>query len=233
MANRPSFPLSFRNETVPFCMEPLTTTETRPPAGRPLDLTRDAALRQAALELIAEMGYDRLTIDAVAARARAGKATVYRRWTSKAQMVADAFYCDAFERLEAPDTGGLRSDLILLAERMWIGNSPVPRTSVMAGMMSALLGSPELRQAFQAVARPPESVIGEVVRRAVERGEIPEPDHLETVGTVMPSMCMFHFVKTGAAPDRRFLETVVDRILLPALQYRPPEPESKSRRKGR
>jgi hypothetical protein len=87
----------------------------------------------------------------------------------------------------------------------------------MAGLMSALLASPELRQAFQTAARPPQAVVGAVVARAVERGEIPEPQDLETLGSVMPSMCMFHFVKTGTAPDRRFIETVVDTIVMPAL----------------
>lgn len=194
--------------------------DDRTHGGRPLDATRDEALRRAALELVAEIGYDRLTIDAVAARARAGKATVYRRWSSKAALVADAFVCDAFKGVEAPDTGSLRSDLLALSEHMWLRSGPVPRASVMAGMMSGLLASPELREAFHAVGRPPESVVSVVVGRAVERGEIPAPTDLETVGLVMPGMCMFHLVKTGAAPDRAFLETVIDRILLPALHYR-------------
>lgn len=200
-----------------------TYEDDRAHGGRPLDATRDEALRRAALELVAEIGYDRLTIDAVAARARAGKATVYRRWASKAELVADAFVCDAFKGLEAPDTGSIRSDLLALSEHMWLRSGPVPRASVMAGMMSALLASPELRDAFHAAGRPPESVVAAVVRRAVERGEIPEPEDLETVGLVMPGMCMFHLVKTGTAPDRSFFETVIDRIILPALHYRTPK----------
>jgi len=197
--------------------------------GRPLDASRDEALRQAALELVAEVGYDRLTIDAVAARARAGKATVYRRWPSKAALVADAFAADAFKGLVVPDTGSLRSDLLAMSEQMWFRAGPVSRASVMAGMMSALLGSPELRDAFQGVARPPQSAVSDVIRRGVERGEIPEPDELDTVGAVMPSMCLFHLVKTGKAPDHHFFETVIDRIVLPALRYRPEAPTRERR----
>jgi AcrR family transcriptional regulator len=169
---------------------------------------------------VAEIGYDRLTIDAVAARARAGKATVYRRWASKAELIVDAFVCDAFEVLNAPDTGTLRSDLLALSEHMWMRSGPVPRATVMTGIMSAVLANPELREAFQAASRPPDSVVSAVIRRAVERGEIPEPEDLDVVGTVMPSMCLFHLVKTGVAPDAEFFETVVDRIILPALRYR-------------
>ncbi len=187
--------------------------------GRPLDASRDDALRRAALELVAEIGYDRLTIDAVAARARAGQAPVYRRWASKAELVVDAFVSDTFESLDPPDTGSLRSDLLALSELIWVSSGPVPRARVMAGMMSALLGSPELREAFQAAARPPEMVVGDILRRAVERGELPEPRDLEIIGAVMPSMCMFHLVKNGCAPARAFFESVVDRILLPALQH--------------
>ena len=209
------------------------TAESPPPeyepderahGGRPLDASRDEALRRAALELVAEIGYDRLTIDAVAARARAGKATVYRRWASKAELVVDAFVSDTFEALETPDTGSLRSDLLALSELIWVRSGPVPRATVMAGMMSALLASPELREAFHAASRPPETVVGDILRRAVERGEIPEPEDLEVIGAVMPSMCMFHLVKNGCAPARPFFESVIDRILLPALRHRTTAP---------
>lgn len=191
-------------------------------AGRPLDQSRDEALRRAALELIAEVGYDRLTIDAVAARARAGKATVYRRWPSKAELVVDAFVHDALSTLGAPDTGSLRGDILAFARRMWAEDSgPPPRASVMTGMMSALLSNCELREAFHAVTRPPESVVTAVVQRAVQRGEIPQPTDLEVVGLIMPSLCMFRLVKTGQPPDAEFLERVVDAVVLPALRYQP------------
>ena len=197
----------------------LTTTDERPAGGRPLDTGRDEALRRAALELIAEVGYDRLTIDAVAARARAGKATVYRRWASKAELVVDAFVSDAFSGLTAPDTGSLRGDLLAFAEGIWVRSGPVPRASVMAGMMSAMLANPELREAFQTLSAPPEVLVAEIIRRAVERGEIAVPEDPEVVGAIMPSMCMFRLVKTGAAPETPFFENVIDRVLIPALKH--------------
>ncbi len=64
--------------------------ETSTHRGRQLDASRDAALRDAALGLLAEIGYDRLSIDAVAARAKASKMTIYRRWSGKAELVVDA-----------------------------------------------------------------------------------------------------------------------------------------------
>src|SRR5207244_13096978 len=59
--------------------------------GRPRDETRNVAILEATLAVLGEVGYDRLTIDAVAARAKASKATVYRRWPGKAALVVDAF----------------------------------------------------------------------------------------------------------------------------------------------
>lgn len=198
--------------------------------GRPLDAGRDDALRQAALELVAEIGYDRLTIDAVAARVKASKATVYRRWTSKAELVADAFSCSGFEGVDAPETGELRSDLLALAELIWIDSDPVPRSAVMAGMLSALLANPDLRNALEDMSATPATMGRQVIQRAVDRGDIPEPDDLDTVISVVPGMCMFRLVKTGTAPDRRFFESMLDSVILPALHYTPPPAGEKGRR---
>src|ERR1700679_672658 len=82
--------------------------------GRHLDASRDAALRDAALELLAEIGYDRLTIDSVAARAHASKTTIYRRWSGKAELVVDALNCLKDSR-PVPDTGSLSGDLDMIA----------------------------------------------------------------------------------------------------------------------
>src|SRR5580700_3381924 len=83
--------------------------------GRRRDASRDDALRQATIELLAELGYDRLTIDAVAARARAGKATVYRRWANKAELVADAL-AQRHAAMAVPDTGSVRGDFLALID---------------------------------------------------------------------------------------------------------------------
>src|SRR6185369_837996 len=66
------------------------------------------------LDLLAELGYDRLTLDAVAARTRASKATLYRRWASKAALVTEAVALLGPADLELPDTGSLRADLLAM-----------------------------------------------------------------------------------------------------------------------
>ena len=200
--------------------------------GRPLDSTRDDDLRQAALELVAEIGYDRLTIDAVAARVKASKATVYRRWTSKAELIADAFACHGIVGFEPPDTGELRSDLLALAERLWLDTEPVPRSAVMAGMLSAMLANPELRDAMRGMSTPPVMATA-VIQRAVDRGDIPAPPDLDTILSVIPGMCMFRLLKTGISPDRQFFESVIDGVILPALRHSPPTDQNAPAQKGR
>src|ERR1700709_880794 len=85
--------------------------------GRPLDSTRDADILDAALDVLAEEGFDGMTIDMVAARAKAGKATLYRRWPSKTELVIDAVACMKNSDInldDLPDTGTLRGALIAM-----------------------------------------------------------------------------------------------------------------------
>src|SRR5580693_10631580 len=88
--------------------------------GRPRDEGREQAIRDAAIELLAEVGYDAMSIEAVAVRARSSKATIYRRWPGKAELVAEAIRRRSEPALQdIPDTGSLRSDLRVLVQRMF------------------------------------------------------------------------------------------------------------------
>ena len=77
---------------------------------------RETELLEVTLQLLQEHGYDRLTVDAVAATARASKATVYRRWPSKAELVLAAFIEGIRQVVVSPDTGTLRGDLLRLGQ---------------------------------------------------------------------------------------------------------------------
>src|SRR4051794_41663433 len=79
--------------------------------GRPRDPSRDGVIRAAILRLLAEVGYGALTMAAVASEAGVGKATIYRRWRTKQDLVVDTI--SDLNRAEAatPDTGSLEGDL--------------------------------------------------------------------------------------------------------------------------
>ena len=97
----------------------MATPSTSPPASDGsrsprLDDSLDDSIVEAAAELLAEVGYDAMSMDAVAARAGVGKATIYRRWSGKAPLVLDTVRARGFQLEEVPDTGSLREDLVAL-----------------------------------------------------------------------------------------------------------------------
>jgi AcrR family transcriptional regulator len=196
-------------------------TQTRPVPGRKREASRDDALRQAALEVLAEVGYDRLTVDAVAARAGAGKATCYRRWAGKAELVVDAV-SHMKARLEQPDTGTLRGDLIALTSHAHDADDSF-RVDVQAGLVSGLVRDARLREVFaEHFVGPRKAVFRTVFDQAVERGEIaPVPD-VELLSDIVPSMIFHQMILTGRPPDAAFILKVVDDIVLPLAAAPPP-----------
>src|SRR5579863_5183615 len=93
--------------------------EVVPRGGRPRDDAREQAILDAAIDLLAEVGYEAMSIEAVAVRAKSSKATIYRRWPGKAELVADAIRRRTEPTLaDLPDTGSLRGDLLALVELM-------------------------------------------------------------------------------------------------------------------
>ncbi|MFF1876318.1 TetR/AcrR family transcriptional regulator [Leifsonia sp. NPDC058230] len=197
--------------------DPLATTAK---LGRKRDLTRDPEILAAALEVLGETGYDGMTIDMVAARAKAGKATVYRRWASKADLVIDAVAC--MKRADAdldslPDTGTLRGDLLSLIKPHSIEEGE-KKLQIMAGLMSMLTKDPDLAEAVNdAIVEPRAAVYRAFMRRAVERGEISADSDIETLSHITPSMAAYRLLILRKPVDRAFLISLIDGVLLPAV----------------
>jgi len=198
----------------------METSALAPKLGRKRDHTRDPEILEAALDVLAETGYDRMTVDMVAARAKAGKATVYRRWASKAELVVDAVAC--MKRVDVdsetlPDTGTLRGDLIAMMKPHTIVDAE-KKLRVMAGLVSMLAENPELADAVNAAIVEPRASINRMfLRRAVERGEIPADCDIEQLALVAPSMAAYRVLVLRKPVDRHFLLRVIDDILLPAV----------------
>jgi AcrR family transcriptional regulator len=195
--------------------EPGQTASHAP--GRKRDASRDDALCQAALEVLAEVGYDRLTIDAVATRAGAGKATCYRRWAGKAELVVDAV-----GRMKAapelPDTGTLRGDLIELTCHFHDTEDAAFRTEVQAGLVSGLVRDAKLREVFaEQFIAPRKAVFRTVFERAIERGEIAPLPNYELLSDIVPSMAFHRMIMTGESPGSDFIQTILDQIVLPLV----------------
>ncbi|TVT52479.1 TetR/AcrR family transcriptional regulator [Amycolatopsis rhizosphaerae] len=183
---------------------------------------REEAILGATVALLAEVGYDRMTMDAVAARARASKATIYRRWPGKAELVVAAVRRrSGSPPVAPPDTGTLRGDLlaVLNSMRATLGGQDA---ALLFGLLLAMRRDPELARTVRGQVIDDKGVaFGEVLRRAAARGDL--PPGLDGVAFVeIGSAMLFHrlFV-TGEPLDEPFLAHLTDDILLPLLMREP------------
>jgi AcrR family transcriptional regulator len=201
-------------------------TEHAPRPGRKRDHTRDPEILQAALEVLAETGYDGMTVDMVAARAKAGKATLYRRWPSKAELVIDAVACmkqSDIDFANLPDTGTLRGDLVAMIKPHAIEDGE-RKLQVMAGLLSMLSRDPGLAQAVNAAIVEPRAKVNRILmRRAADRGEIAADCDIETLSLIAPSMAAYRVLVLKKPVDREFLVSLIDGVLLPAVGLPPGE----------
>lgn len=143
--------------------------------GRPRDVTADERILEAAGQLILERGFDKVTVDDVAALARAGKATVYRRWASKEDLAVAALEQLYHQELPVPDTGSVREDLLIFYRHVLeFANTPHGLAYIRMTMTESLR-DPRVAQLYQAASRTREELIEGLLRRGVERGEL-QPD---------------------------------------------------------
>jgi AcrR family transcriptional regulator len=195
--------------------------------GRPRDESRDAAILEATREVLGEVGYDRLTIEAVAARAKASKATVYRRWSGKATLVVDAIKAtgpqpgpDGATACYWPDTGSLREDL-LAGARAFAQRLTSEEGSLLAAVMTAQLRDPELAAAMRAHSYEDKRRSCRLLaERAIARGELDSPTGVDTFVEVLPAVMFNRLLLSGEPLDDAFVQHVVDDIALPLLGFR-------------
>ena len=180
---------------------------------------REEEIFFATLGLLNKVGYDRLTMDAVATAARASKATLYRRWTSKAELVVDAVSRAAcMPSPDDVDTGSLRGDLVAMSCGEGGLTDTVP-LSVMSSLVTALHREPDLMDAFHSRFLAPRiAQTHQMFARAAERGELGEGADTELLSQVLPAMVIHRTFIFGVRPEREYVERVVDEIVLPACR---------------
>ena len=181
----------------------------------------EQAIVEAVVALLVEVGYERLTMDAVAARARAGKATIYRRWPNKAAMVLAAlvhYGGEARDGYTLPDTGDLRGDLLALG--------PCKAHDLPAELLAALPGLlMAMRTEAPLAALMHQYLVGdvlphyrEIVRRGIERGEVTTGFKAERLGELGVGVTLNRLLVDGGPVDDRFNRYVVDEFMLPLLR---------------
>lgn len=196
-------------------------SESKKKLGRKRDQTLDTQILEATIEILAEVGFDSMTMDRVAARAKTGKASVYRRWASKAELVRDALIWMSRGSVELdhlPDTGSLRDDLLALVKPYSVEFGE-RKLKVLAGLGSFLSAHPTFASEARAgIFEPWTEVNRTLMQRAKERGEIPAQANIELACEVIVAMTSHRSFNENKTSDRNFFATLLDQILLPALK---------------
>ena len=191
--------------------------------GRPLSAELSEQLVDVAVDILADEGWGRLNGDRIAARARAGKAGIYRRWPTMAALARDAV--GRFTLVSAPeDAGSMRGDLVALAAR-W--TRPLDREErAVASIVGVARHEEELRSGLEtALVRPLAEVVQEIGARAARRGELVEAGRLALLGSVLQAFWWQRFTTAGdSAMSQEQVQRVVDDVLLPIVGLAMPTP---------
>jgi len=177
---------------------------------------REAELLAVTLEQLRLHGYDRLTVDAVAAAARASKATMYRRWPSKADLVLAAFIEGTRGSSVPPRTGSLRTDLLEIGRS--VCEHSRDHTPTMRAVLNEVSRNPRLGEALQEkFIMQRKLVIDGVLAEAVQRGEIDASVINEEIFDLLPGYLVFRALVADRPPTEETVRILVDTVLLPSL----------------
>lgn len=181
--------------------------------GRPRSSEAHLAILQASLDLLAEVGYDGFSMEAVAHRAGVSKATVYRRWPSKPALVVDLIDSIA-SSYSAPDTGSTRDDLNEFVGTVFRAITHSQYGAVLTALASEFQRNPEMAASFRArfLASRRASTLG-ILRRGVERGDLRPDADLELVVDLLVSPLYYRILVSGMPLSADYATSVVDHVL--------------------
>jgi AcrR family transcriptional regulator len=198
----------------------LSSTEIPRPSrgGRPRDPSRDGVIRAAILRLLADVGYGALTMDAVASEAGVGKATIYRRWRTKQDLVVDTIA--DLNRAEATpaDTGSLEGDLRAIL-RSLVSVISGPTGAATLSLLSTVPHQPALAHAFRngplGVWR---HAFEQIWARAEGRGEVRPGLAGSVVSETTSALLVQRWLLTGETVDDAYADEVLETVILPLVR---------------
>ena len=196
----------------------MSTSKIAALIGRPRDHNREDAIESAAIELMREVGYERCTIEAIACRAKASKATIYRRWKNKQELILSAV--NRYSFCSSPDisTGNLRDDLVaLITEKAT--NLKGPDGDLISALLTAAKSDSELGRLIpNAMNKNADETIQIMKQNAIKRGEISEAANIALLHDVIPGVIVYRIFMSKQVVDKKFIEQLVDDLLIPAFQ---------------
>ena len=176
---------------------------------------RETELLAVTLQLLQQHGYEGLTVEAVAATARASKATVYRRWPSKAELVLAAFIEGVRRVVVPPDTGTLRGDLLRLGEL--VCQEAGAHASTLRAVLVEVSRNRALKKAMLQFLEQRKVVVNQILRQAVDRGEIDGAAIVDELWDLMPRYLISRCLMPGDPPTRHTVQVLVDEVMIPSL----------------
>src|SRR6516162_1427408 len=214
-------------------LEPTPVNGHKRPPGRPRSEHARQAILRSTMNLLQDTGFDDLTIEAIAADAGVGKATVYRWWPNKGALVVDAFASGTASKLHFPDTGSVYRDVSFQMRRaVAIFRSPQGR--IVAALLGAGQSDPELLEAFRArFLRPRRQEAYKTLRRGIERGELPRGLDLDLVLDILYGSIYMRFLIRHDELSAAYVNEVCEVVLTGAAKKLLVSPRTKSQRAKR
>ena len=177
---------------------------------------REAELLAVTLALLQEHGYDGLTLDAVAATAKASKATVYRRWPTKAELVLAAFMEGVRQVAFAPETGTLRGDLLRIGEV--VCEHADQHAATIRAVLVETSRNAELNDVMQhQFLDQRKALMTHILSQAVKRGEIAAAAITDDLWDVLPGYLLFRAIVASRPPTPHTVQALVDDVIIPGL----------------
>jgi AcrR family transcriptional regulator len=191
-----------------------TAESPRRTPGRPRSEESHQAIIGATLELLLEAGYGSLTMEAVRQRAGVGKATIYRRWASKEELVRDAI-AYMHEDFTEIDTGSLRGDYAAIAAQVRSSAHRAGAATFMPRLLGETVNDPELHAIFyENLVRPRREALGALLQRAIERGELRGDVDMELMIDLFAGPAVYRMLITGGDVSKMFaVEDQLDALL--------------------
>jgi AcrR family transcriptional regulator len=194
-------------------LEPAPADGSKRPPGRPRSEHARQAILRSTMNLLQKTGFPDLTIEAIAADAGVGKATVYRWWPNKGALVVDAFASGTESQLHFPDTGSVYRDVSFQMRRA-VAVFRSPQGRVVAALLGAGQSDPELLEAFRArFLRPRRQEAYKTLRRGIERGELPRGLDLDLVLDILYGSIYMRFLIRHDELSASYVNEVCELVL--------------------
>jgi AcrR family transcriptional regulator len=195
----------------------MTDTAVTRSGGRPRSEEADQAILDAALELLVQVGYQGITVEGIAQRAGVGKATVYRRYANKAEIMVEAIRSHGCATFALVDTGDVRADLLrfwrALAESFVGADGPI-----MTAVSAEKARHPELRAEMERVfLTERRAFVRQLITDAVARGDLPASTDVELLANIGPAV-LWQQLTLESSPEKilELPERLADQFLPPA-----------------